>query len=285
MDNQTLNQLIAAFGGEYVRMVAEALDRKLAERGVSDLGQLRRTEAEQLYRSALFEVAAKNPTADLALLDRLVTALFRDDVMEALQRVRAEIANGYPPIRAAMGKDAALVLAFFGLPVAPLDLDTGDFLAPPSADFDQVAATFDAFPGATVAYSTCNAQFYVLFTECMNSLARMISEVSLGERVRALFERDNQPLPQANHQPLTRGCGIFRRYPGETVGSFIYGAERDDAGLVVLYAGWTENGQPKGAVPGGRKYVPLQLVELLLGSPDAHSFVRGDPKPVPAMAN
>jgi len=65
---------------------------------------------------------------------------------------------------------AAVVLAGYGLPVAPFDLEAMRILAKPSSDIDTVRALFSGDRGAYVGYSTCDAPFYLLLTDCVRSL-------------------------------------------------------------------------------------------------------------------
>ena len=61
----------------------------------------------------------------------------------------------------ARGIHAAVVLAGWGLPVAPFDLEAMRIRAKPSRDIDTVQALFSADKGAYVGYSTCDAPFYL----------------------------------------------------------------------------------------------------------------------------
>jgi len=58
------------------------------------------------------------------------------------------------------GVYAAVVLAGFGLPVAPFDLLATRILAKPSNDIDTVLELFSSDKGALVGYNSCAAPFY-----------------------------------------------------------------------------------------------------------------------------
>jgi hypothetical protein len=282
MTNDDYIKMMEAFGGEFMALTDQVIARKLADHGLSSLTDAPPDLASRIYREASFEVASRNPEADLDTLDRVLTGMARADLRESLKRIRALVAQPYDAFAPATGKDAAIAMAFFGLPVAPMDRRSLAMMAQPSADLDTVSAMFDRAKTAFVGYSTCEANFYTLVTDCADTLARMMGTNEQVERVANLFRRDKTPLPQPRGVPFVKACAAFRRYSGEEIGSFIYSDPRPDWGSMIFSAGWMDDGEAKGTAAGGFRFVPLQLVEAFMQMPDAHSFVRGDSKPAPA---
>ncbi len=285
MTNDDYAKMMEMFGREFMTRIEQVAAAKLASHGFSGLDDAPSDLAAKIYREAAFEVAARNPDADLQTLDRVLTATLRADVRHGLKQMRTLTSQPYDALAAATGKDAAMVMAFFGLPVAPMDRRTLKMMAQPSSDLDEVSAMFDRAKTAFVGYSTCEAAFYTLASDCADTLARMIDTNEQMARIGDLFRRDNTPPPQPQGTPFVKACGVFRRYPGEEIASFIYADPRPDWGSILFYAGWMEDGEPKGSKDGGYKFVPLQLLNALMQMPDAHSIVRGDLKPARATAH
>jgi hypothetical protein len=95
----------------------------------------------------------------------------------------------------ARGIHAAVVLAGWGLPIAPFDLNAMRIKATPSNDIDVVQQMFSTEKGAYVGYNTCDAPFYVLLTDCVDTLRQLVPiHPSLAE-LRQLFARGGDSLP------------------------------------------------------------------------------------------
>jgi len=273
-------------GKELLGRAEARLNEKLAARGLTALNETSLDVQEQLVREAIIETAFQVPGADLALLNSILDGVFRAELLDALRTILPGLSSPFEALDFASGADAALIMAFFGLPVAPMERGSGQITAPLSANLDQVAANFEATDADLVGYSTCEAPFYVLFTDCHDTVARMLRSEAKLDRIRTLFERDYLPLPEDRGTPFAHACWIFRRQTGDRVGGFMYMDPRDDWGSFFLFAGFMEGGQPKGGGDhGGLKPVPRQLLKALLQAPDAHSFVRGQAKPPPATAH
>lgn len=273
-------------GQELLGRAVDRLNEKLAARGLTALDQTSVDVQEQFVREAITETAFLVPGADLAMLNSILDGVFRSELRDALQAILPGLSAPFEALDFASGVDAALIMAFFGLPVAPMERGSGQITSPLSVDLGQVAADFDAIDADLVGYSTCEAPFYVLFTDCHDTVARLLrSEVKL-DRIRTLFERDDLPLPEDRGTPFVHACWIFRRQRGDRVGGFMYMDPRTDWGSFFLFAGFMEDCQPKGGGEhGGLKPVPRQLLKALLQAPDAHSFVRGQTKPTPSTAH
>lgn len=279
MDRQYFDQFLQSAGAELLEKAGRLLDAKVAAWGPQSFDELPPSAQETLYREAIMETAVQVAGADLNLLSRVLDATFNPRFQHALKRTLSEINGAYDAFDLATGADHALLLAFFGLPVAPMETESGDLVGTPTTDMARVVDMFDNTDAHLVGYITSQAPFYVIFGDCQDSLAEHIANTPKLERVRALFERDGLPLPTPQGEPFVKVCGLFRRYPGEEVGGLMYMDPHPDRGSFMLYAGWTEANVSKGVVQGGRKPVPRQLLYTLLQMPDAHSFVMGTGKP------
>jgi len=143
------------------------------------------------------------------------------------------------------GVYAAIVLAGYGLPVAPFDLVTQCILAQPSNDIDTVLELFSSDKGAFVGYNVCAAPFYVLLTDCVRTLRqRTLSHPELSE-VKQLFERNDVSLPLDPGQRFVPGMPVVPRRPGDTVSTVALHDLSPTAGSVALYAGWQLDGEPR----------------------------------------
>ncbi|MGC2199362.1 MAG: hypothetical protein WA633_04320 [Stellaceae bacterium] len=104
------------------------------------------------------------------------------------------------------GIHAAVVLAGYGLPVAPFDLEEMRIRAKTSNDIDTVLDLFSRDKGAYVGYSTRLAPFYLLLTDCISTLRRLVPVHPRLSEVKELFARANQPLPpDPGRQSFTHG--------------------------------------------------------------------------------
>ena len=105
----------------------------------------------------------------------------------------------------------------FGLPVAPFDLQATRILAEPSNDIDTVLDLFSRNKGAYVGYSTCEAPFYLLLTDCVRSMRHLVPADRRLSGVKKLFARSNKPLPPDPGESFVHGSAIIARQPGDTI--------------------------------------------------------------------
>jgi hypothetical protein len=181
------------------------------------------------------------------------------------------------------GVRAAVVLAGFGLPVAPFDLKAMRILAKPSNDIDTVQALFSADKGAYVGYRTCDAPFYLLLTDCVRTLLQLVPTHPTLSEVRELLARANGSLPPDPGMPFRSGMAIFGRQPGDTISTVALLDPHPARGSIMLYAGWQVDGEPFGAPNEGYVPVPGQLLRAVVTDPTvAHAFwqASGAPKPI-----
>jgi hypothetical protein len=132
----------------------------LAEHGAADPGELPRSLQSQLLQSAILETAAATfPGANLEILKHGFRSFIHSAFLSAMDRMVLSCKRPGDAFEMARGIHAAIVLAGYGLPVAPFDLEAMRIQAKPSSDIDVVQALFSADKGAYVGYSTCDAPF------------------------------------------------------------------------------------------------------------------------------
>ena len=175
--------------------------------------------------------------------------------MTAWDRVRSLTATGGDAFAMASGAYAAVLLAGFGLPVAPFDLKALRILAKPSKDIDTVLALFSRNKTALVGYSACDAPFYVLLTDCIRTLRQRVPSCPELADIKQLFGRLADPCPRTPARTSPRGMALFRRQPGDTISTVGVDPNRT-VGSIMLYAGWQVDGEPQGAPNDGYFPVP-----------------------------
>ena len=88
---------------------------------MTDLAAVSPDIQEQLYRAAVMETAVHVPGVHLAMLSRVLDGIFRSDLREAVQRLVGESGEGFDVFGFRSGVDAAVLMGFFGMPVAPME--------------------------------------------------------------------------------------------------------------------------------------------------------------------
>src|SRR5262249_23322141 len=106
---------------------------------------------------------------------------------------------------------------------------------------------FSRDKGAYVGYSSCEASFYLLRTDCVATLSRLLRVHPRLSEARELFARANKPLPEDPGQSFIHGMGVIARQPGDTISTVGLFDPDPTSGSVMLYAGWQVNGEPYGA--------------------------------------
>jgi hypothetical protein len=260
------------------------LETLLAEHGASRPGELPGPLQSQLLQRAILETAAANfPAANLQQMDHGFRSFAHSAFIAAIERMRVSCKSPCDAFEMTRGIHAAVVLAGYGLPVAPFDLEAMRILAKPSNDIDAVQELFSRDKGAYVGYSTCNAPFYLLLTDCVRSLRRLVSVHPRLSEVKKLFARANKPLPPDPGQSFAHGMAVIGRQPGDTISTVGLFDPDPTSGSVTLYAGWHVVGEPVGAPNGGYVPVPGQLLRAVVHDPRvAYSFwlTAGSPTPI-----
>ncbi len=152
------------------------LEALLAEHGVRDSSELPRPLQLQLLERAMIGAAATTfPTGNLEMLQHGLRSASHPAFVSAMERMALSCRSAGDAFEMARGVHAAIVLAGWGLPVAPFDLEAMCIRAKPSRDIDTVQALFSADKGAYVGYSSCDAPFYLLQTDCISTLRQLVA--------------------------------------------------------------------------------------------------------------
>ena len=201
-------------------------------------------------RRAILETAAVDfPTANLQQMDHGFRSFAHFAFDEAMQRMKLSCKTPGDAFEMTRGVYAAVVLAGYGLPVAPFDLGASRILAKPSNDIDTVLGLFSRDKGAYVGYSTCDAPFYLLMTDCVRSLRLLVQVHPKLSEVKALFTRIGRSLPPDPGQLFMHGMAVVARLPGDAISTVGLFDPDPMSGSVTLYAGWQVDGAPCGAPP------------------------------------
>jgi hypothetical protein len=250
------------------------LEALLAQHGVSDPGELPRALQSQLLQSAIFETAAATfPSGNLEMLKHGFQSFAHPAFLDAMDRMRVSCRSPSDAFEMTRGMYAAVVLAGYGLPVAPFDLNRPRILAKPTNDIDAVLDLFSSDKGAYVGYSSCDAPFYLLVTDCIRSMRRLVTTHPRASELKDLFARTDEPLPPDPELAFMPGMAIFGRQAGDMISTVCLLDPDPMAGSITLYAGWQVDGEPFGAPNDGYVPVPGQLLRAVVDDPKvAYSF-------------
>lgn len=260
---------IAMAALDQVRQKAEPkLKAALARHGVSSPEQLPPEVARKIFQDIFIQTAVENfPSAQLDALKHGFTAFQHPRFGGAIKNVKAQLDGPSDAFAMASGLDAAIVFAGFGLPVAPFDRKKLQILATPSNVIDEVVECFSRFKTAYVGYSPCDVPFYMLVTDCVQTMRPQIESRPQLRDVKRLFERTGIDLPRGPFPPFKHGIALIARAPGDAVSMIFLNNPNPHEGSVGFYAGWTANGVRDGAPNGGFIPVPLQFLEAALQDP------------------
>lgn len=259
------------------------LEALLAEHGVSNPDELPRALQWQLLQRASVEAAAASfPKANLAMMRHQLSSFGHPAFLEAMDRMIVSCKFPSDAFEMTRGLHAAVVLAGYGLPVAPFDLKASRIVAKPSNDIDTVLELFSHDKAAHVGYSTCEAPFYLLLTDCVRTLRRLLTVDPRLSAVKELFARTNKPLPPDPGGSFVHGSAIIARQSGDTISTVaLLDPDPMGGGSVMLYAGWQLEGEPCGAPNDGYMPVPRQLLSAVVHDPAvAFSFWATDGAPM-----
>jgi hypothetical protein len=218
------------------------------------------TQREILLRAVGETTAAISPGANLEALRHGLKSFAHPAFFPALGRMQLSTKGDSDAFDMARGIYAAVVLSGFGLPVAPLDLATMRILAKPSNDIDTVLKRFSPAKGAFVGYNACTAPFYVLLTDCLRSLRRLVPVHPELSEVKFLFERSTTSLPTDPGLNFKHWMGVIPRHPGDKISTIALLDPNPTGGSIMFHAGWQVSGKPHGAPNDGYMPVPVQLL-------------------------
>jgi hypothetical protein len=260
---------IALAALDQVRQKAEPkLKAALAQHGVSSPAQLSREVASKILQDVLIQTATESfPAIQLDALKHGLTAFQHPRFVTAFTKLKAQMDAPSSAFAMASGPDAAIVLAGFGLPVAPFDRKKAQILGTPSNVIDEVAEQFSRFKTAYVGYSPCDAPFYILVTDCVQTMRPQIDFRPELHDAKRLLERRGIDLPRGPFAPFKHGIVLIAREPGESVSTIFLDNPNPHEGSVGLFAGWTVNGVRDGALNGGFVPVPQQFLNAVLQDP------------------
>jgi hypothetical protein len=197
--------------------VERRLEALLAEHGVSNPDELPRSLQWQLLQQASVEAAANFPTANLAMMRHQLRSFGHSAFLGAMDRMIVSCKYPSDAFEMTRGIHAAVVLAGCGLPVAAFDLAGMRIAAKPSNDIDTVLELFSRDKGTHAGYGSCEAPFYLLLTDCIRTLRRLVTFDPRLSAVKRLFARTNKPLPPDPGGSFVHGSAIIARQPGDTI--------------------------------------------------------------------
>jgi len=258
---------LAAFDAAMQRAEPK-LKAALKARGVSSPDELPPEVARQVFQEALVQTAAESfPNAQIDALNHGLTAFQHPLFGPAFSRVKAVLSGRTDAFEMVQGIDAAIVLAGFGLPVAPFDKKTPRILGELSNDIDTVANTFSRWKTALVGYSPCEVPFYMLVTDCMRTMCSQLTSRPELEEAKQAFERTGGRLPSGPFQEFQHGMVLIPRGVGDAASTVFLANSNRHQGSVGFYAGWTIDGTRCGVPNEGFVPVPLQFLRAASQDP------------------
>jgi hypothetical protein len=249
---------------ELIKKTAPRLTAELASRGVSSPDELPLEVARKILEDVLVATSVAHfPTADASkLLMGLRT--FTDPLFsQALERVCASASSRPDPFEPAVGFDAAIVLAGFGIPVAPLDKKSGKALGPASRNIGDVAAAFSKKKTALVGYPSQSVEFYVLASDCLRTLRRLVMSDPVFSDIKHLIERSGGKLPPDPGVDFRHFSVLIGRQKGDRIATMNYLDPRPSGGSTILLAGWEEDGVAYGVPDSG---LVMMLKQVAIGA-------------------
>jgi hypothetical protein len=244
------------------------LEALLAQNGAQDPSELPRPLQLELLERAMLEAAASISPTGVEMLRHIFRAFNHPAFVDAMDRMKLSCRSAGNAFQAVRGIHAAVVLAGFGLPVAPFDEDFRHLKAKPSKDIDAVVAMFSADKGAFVAYNTCEAPFYLLLTDCIITLRHLVPVHPGLAEMRELLARRGASLPPEPDQLFTPAMAMYGREAGDAISSVaLIDLDPSSGGSIVLYAGWQLDGGAHGCQNDGYVPVPRQLLKAVVSDP------------------
>jgi hypothetical protein len=120
---------------------------------------------------------------------------------------------------------------------------------------------------ALVGYSSCQAPFYVLLTDCVRTLREQVAAHPGLFDVRRLFARNGGSLPPAPGSSFVPGMALIAREPGDMISTVLVMDPNPDVGSLRLFAGWRVEEQAYGAPYDGYLPFPMALLREVAGGP------------------
>lgn len=255
----------------FARLAGKAeplLQKKLDALGVNDFRALSREEAKRLWRESLLEATALYaPEADHEGMRRAAAAFTSDRFIAALSKERPR-ALEFGAFDAAVGIDAAIILAAFGLPVMPLDRKTHRPIGNVAHSIEEAELIFGRAKTAVVGYEPARAPFFLVVTDCVNTLSRRLTTDPRFAAAKALMTRDGGTIAPPMAQSFKHGAIMIARLPGDELETLVVEDPSPQAGSIMLLGGWMEGEEVHGT-PVASVMVPRRLLTELLEDPSA----------------
>ena len=259
---------------ELLERMQPKLDAALRAHGVESPKQLPPGVSSKIFEQAMLHTAADSfPGAQIDAMKHGLNAFMDPRFNAAFKKVERQLSTGFDAFGPAQGIDTAIVLAAFGMPVAPVDRKTFKILAEPSNSLDEVISCFSRYKTAYVGYSVCELPFYILVTDCVNSARDIVASKPGFAEVRGLLHRDNVQIPSSRMRPFQHGLMLLARRPGDAVSCVGHHDPSPSRGSVVFYAGWTIGDRREGCLHDGYLPVPLQFVSEAMKSPETAIWI------------
>jgi hypothetical protein len=144
---------------------------------------------------------------------------------------------------------------------------TSRISAKPSNDIDTVLELFSADQGAFIGHNVCAAPFYLLLTDCVRALRRLVLTHPALSEVKLLFERPGASLSPDPGHSFKHGVALAHRQPGDTISTVAMLDPNQTGGSIMLYAGWQVENESYGALNDGYFPVPTQLLRAVVYDP------------------
>lgn len=253
------------------------LERLLKERGVADFKELTRAQAGEVLKASLMEAAVLNmPGLDLNALRRAVTAITDDTFTSAMGRLLAKRGEGHAAFDPAQGEDHAIVLAGWGVPVAPLDRRSGKIIGPVARNAGEAAKVFGRFKTAFVGYQPAAAPYHLMVTDCFNTMLLIINRHPGMAAFREALTRVGAPMPTGRAEPFKHAAIVAPKSPHDRVETFALEDPSPHSGSVMMTTGWLEDGEHMG-VPQEWLPFPRRVITEALHRADLAAFLASDP--------
>ena len=259
---------------EAIEKAEPKLAAALARHGVTSPDQLPPEVARKVFQEAMTQTAAEHfPGAQIDALQHGLAAFQHPRFSAAFTRIRSKLETPGDAFAMASGIDAAIVLAGFGLPVAPFDRNRLRIVAEPSNDIDTVAANFATWKTAFVGYSPCDIPFYMLLTDCVQTAGPQIAARPELKEANMLLQRTGAKMTEGPTRSFQHGIVLIPREPGDSVSTAHFQNPSPTQGSIALYAGWSVNGTRMGAPNDGFLPVPLQFLSGACENPEMALWV------------
>lgn len=264
---------IAAFSAA-LKKAEPKLSAALARHGVTSPEELPPEVAQKIFQDALLQTAVENfPDAQIDALKHGFATFQHPRFAAAFSKAKERSETRQDAFEMASGADAAIVLAGFGLPIAPFDRKMPRILSEPSNKIDLAVESFSRWKTAYVGYSPCDIPFYMIVTDCIKTMQeQLMVRPELAEAKRLFLQAGgtSQTRPVRDFQ---HGIVLVPREPMDTASTVFLNNPNPRQGSVGFYAGWAVAGVRHGAPNDGFLPVPAQFLSIALRDPQIATWI------------